>query len=242
MHKLITLYRFFLAVCFISLSACGGGGGGVPPAPTSDVLTGTAAAGAPIIGTVTVKDSAGTLRSVAIDSEGGFSVDVSDLMAPFLLQAEGIVGGHVYTLYSAATPADINGVINITPLTDLIVANIARQVATNYFDSGDFSGLTASELNAAEDTLQQRLQDVLDDLGIDPAVDLLRTAFRTDSTGLDAALDVLRVTVDVATNTATITNVLNNAMIINILDRNPSLYNILNHREFSCLTYTIASL
>jgi hypothetical protein len=49
-------------------------------------------------------------------------------------------------------------------------------------------GLTATELNAAEDLLQQRLQPVLSALGVSASIDLLRTAFDTDHEGLDAAL------------------------------------------------------
>lgn len=200
------------------VAGCGGGGGGGtnnPPAPSSatQILSGTAAAGAPIIGRVILKDSAGVTRTVQIDANGGYTVNVTGLTAPFVLRAEGVAGGRSYVVHSAATSADVNDTINITPLTDLIVANIARQVAANYFDSGNFSSLSASELNASENTLQQRLQAVLTDLGIAASIDLLRSAFRADHTGLDAALDVLRVSVDTTTNTALITNVINNANI-----------------------------
>ncbi|WDT74753.1 MAG: hypothetical protein MPW16_15995 [Candidatus Manganitrophus sp.] len=186
----------------------------LPPShPAAQTLSGTAAAGAPIIGRVIVKDSAGVTRTVQIDASGGYTVDVTGLTAPFVLRAEGVAGGRSYVVHSAATNADVNGTINITPLTDLIVANIARQVAANYFDSGNFSNVSAIALNAEEDLLQQRLQAVLTDLGVDASIDLLRSAFSANHTGLDAALDVLRVSVDTATNTALITNVINNANI-----------------------------
>jgi hypothetical protein len=166
-----------------------------------------------VIGRVVVKDSTGATRSTVIDASGVYTIDVAGLTPPFVLRAEGTAGGRSYTIHSGATAADINGNLNITPLTDLIVANIARQVAANYFDAGSFASLSAAALNAAEDALQARLQAVLTGLGVGPSVDLLRTAFRTDHTGLDAALDALRVTVNPATNTATIVNVLNNASI-----------------------------
>lgn len=215
MIRMKLLFHFFLVLNAAFLASCGGGGGGggSTPPPTQQILSGTAAAGAPIIGHVVVKDSAGVTRTAQIDAAGGYTVDVTGLTPPFLLRAEGVAGGRSYVIHSAATNADVNGTINITPLTDLIVANIARQVAANYFDSGNFSTLSASELNTAEDALQQRLQAVLTDLGIAGSIDLLRSAFSTDHTGLDAALDVLRVSVDTATNTALITNVINNANI-----------------------------
>lgn len=209
----------------LALAACGGGGGGgggnggdgrdsggSKPSP-AQTLSGTAAAGAPIIGSVFVKDSAGTVRSVAIDANGGYSIDVTGLTPPFVMRAQGTAGGRSYTVHSAAIAADIGGTINITPLTDLIVANVARQVAAKYFDSGVFSGLTATELNAAENTLQQRLQAVLTELGVADSIDLLRSAFSANHTGLDGALDILRVSVDPATHSALITHVINNAAI-----------------------------
>lgn len=214
MIRISFLFNLFLTLGVVVLAACDGGGGNSPSTPpTQQTLSGTAAAGAPIIGHVVVKDSAGLTRTVQIDANGGYTIDVTDLTAPFVLRAEGVAGGRSYIVHSAATSADVNGTINITPLTDLIVANIARQVAANYFDSGNFSNLSATTLNAEEDLLQQRLQAVLTDLGVDGSIDLLRSAFSADHTGLDAALDVLRVSVDTATNTALITNVINNANI-----------------------------
>lgn len=210
------LFQLFLILGTVFSVACDGGGGSPSapnPTPTQQKLSGTAAAGAPIIGRVIVKDSAGVTRTAQIDANGGYTVDVTGLTPPFLLRAEGVAGGRSYVVHSAATSADVNGTINITPLTDLIVANVARQVAANYFDSGNFSTLGASALNAEENTLQQRLQAVLTDLGVADSIDLLRSAFSADHTGVDAALDVLRVSVDTATNTALITNVINNANI-----------------------------
>ena len=67
------------------LSACGGGGGGGggTTAAASSVITGTAAAGAPIIGKVTVKDSLGAQKTVDIEADGTYRVDVADMTGPF---------------------------------------------------------------------------------------------------------------------------------------------------------------
>jgi hypothetical protein len=177
------------------------------------VLSGVAAAGAPIIGQVTIKDSNGVLRSVDIKTDGGYSVDVTDMTAPFLLRAAGQVGGREGALVSAATSADLNGTINITPFTDLIVANIAGQITSAYFEKPDFSKLTTQELNTAKTTLTQRLQPILTNLGIADSFDLLRTAFKADHSGFDAVLDVLRVIVDETTGLAKIRDLINNSEI-----------------------------
>ncbi|HSC79186.1 MAG TPA: hypothetical protein VLC08_02435, partial [Chitinolyticbacter sp.] len=155
----------------------------------------------------------GVTRSVPIGADGGYSVDVTGLTAPFVFRAQGVVGGRLYVVHSAATAADVGGTINVTPLTDLIIANIAGDLASNFFDNPNFASLTATELAEQSSALKARLQDVLTGLGIESTIDLLRTSFATDHSGLDAALDVLRVTVDPATQQATITNLLTNTAI-----------------------------
>lgn len=221
------------------LAACGGGGGSSgsgggaettpppgntetpPPSTAPVVVSGTAAAGAPLKGTVTVKDSKGAVKSVDIGTDGGYQVDVTDMTPPLLFRAQGTVGGRTYVLHSAASAEDLssNATINVTPFTDLIVANIAQQVAANYFENGNFSGLTQEQLNAGQNALRERLQTVLSALGVESSIDLLRTSFAADHSGIDAALDLLRVTVDPNTQVATITNLLNNEAITDDLTR-----------------------
>jgi len=220
----------------ISLGACGGGGGGGggngfvglpvaggsnPPAsnppPASMAFSGTAASGLPLSGTVTVKDAKGATKTVQLSSNGGYTVDVTDMTAPFVFRAEGTVGGQRVVIHSAATAADANGTINITPLTDLVVANIAGKVAAKYFDGGDFAALSATELKAESDALKAKLLPVLLAMGVDSSIDLLRTAFSPLSSALDKALDVLRVSVDPATNVATITNIVTQQQVVDDL-------------------------
>lgn len=174
-------------------------------------LNGTAAAGAPIIGSVTIKDSSipAATRTVPIAADGKYTVDVNGMTAPYMVRADGYVGGNEYHLYSAGTSADMGGTINVTPLTDLIVANIAGTVADDYFNSDNFSGLTAEQLTAQSNALKEKLLPVLQAVGVSDSIDLLRASFSTDHTALDAALDVIRVTTDTATGVATITNIVN---------------------------------
>lgn len=198
------------------LTACGGGGGGGGSvAAPSSVISGTAAAGSPIIGKVTVKDSLGAQKTVDIALDGSYSVDVADMTAPFLFRAAGTVGGRDIALVSAATSADVGNTINITPFTDLIVANIAGVAAEQYFVSNNPSAatLTPAELSTATATLTERLKPVLEAMGVAGSFDLLRTAFKADRSGLDAVMDVVKVTVDPATAQATIKNLITQAEI-----------------------------
>lgn len=210
----------FLSSAVSMLAACGGGESSGPgtSAPIAAVtISGTAAAGAPIIGQVTVKDANGVMRTTDIRSDGSYSISVSGLTAPFVFRAQGQVGGREVILVSAATSADVNGTINITPFTDLIVANMAGQLASSYFDSPDFAALTPDELNAAKTQLTQRLLPVLTSVGMEAGFDLLRSAFSADHTGIDAVLDVVRVTVDADTNTALIEDLVNGNSIVDDL-------------------------
>ena len=108
---------------------------------------------------------------------------------------------------------DINKTINITPFTDLIVANIAGQAAIKYFENPQFEKLTTEELNLAKTALTQRLLPILKDLNITDGFDLLRSAFKADHTGFDAVMDAVHVSVDENTNKALIKDVINQTQI-----------------------------
>ena len=185
----------------------------------AQAISGVAAAGAANAGTVTLKDSSSPaiIRQTAINLDGTYSVSAAGLTPPFMLQATGFVGGQVYSVCSAAVAADINGNVNITPLTDLIVANLAGQIASDYFSSGAFQGLTGSALAAQTAALTAKLGPVLTALGVGATVDLLHMSFNTDHTGLDAVLDVLSVTTDPATQVATILNLINQSSLTDTL-------------------------
>lgn len=204
------LFKFLAIASSLAIASCGGSDS-APAASTS--LSGTAAAGAAIIGQVTVKGSMGNTKSALIEADGTYEVDVTGLTAPYRLRAEGTVGGRTYKLHSYAEEADVGGNVNITPFTDLIIANAAGQIAESYFDSSTPMNLDPVEIDAQEDALQAKLQDVFSALGVDAAIDLLNTTFSADHSGLDAALDVVSVEVDSNTNIATITNLIENTSV-----------------------------
>jgi hypothetical protein len=208
--------------CVFFLVACGGGGGvggstTAPPVVPSSTLSGTAAAGAAIIGQVTIKGSLGLTKSAQIETNGNYTVDVTGLTAPYRLRAVGTVGGRTYKLHSYAEAADLGGNVNITPFTDLIVANAASQIAESYFDSNTPMAIDPVNLQAQEDALQARLQAVFTALGVETAIDLLRSTFSADHSGLDAALDVVRIETDPGLNIATITNLIDMTTITDLI-------------------------
>ncbi len=177
------------------------------------MLSGTAAAGLPLVGTVTVKDALGATKTVTLNSGGGYTIDVGGMTSPLVLRAEGDVGGTRYVIHSAITTVGNGATVNITPLTDLIIDNAAGEIAANYFDRGSFAGLTQAEIDAESAALKAKLLPVLQAMKVDASIDLLRTPFTPLASALDAALDILRVSVDPATNVATITNLVNQISI-----------------------------
>ena len=193
-----------LSLLSLALAGCGGSSSTATPAPGPTTLSGTAAVGAPLANaTVTIRDNDPTTadRTARTSATGSYSVDVSGLAAPYVLLVVGIVGDVTHTLHSAATAADVNGTINITPLTDLIVANTAQTTADECFTnfttliggSAPSAKMTTALLNLAEADLEASLRKILTADGVAVDVDLLRTQFSANSTGLDLALDHLIV-------------------------------------------------
>ncbi len=208
----------FSLIATLILAGCGGGSGSHDN-PGNHTITGTAAAGAPVVGYVSVTDSSHNAQpvktNIPIEANGKYSVDVTGLTPPFAFVATGTVGGNQITLYSAATSADVGGTINITPFTDLIIRNIAATVTDTYLNAymsnpANVANLTTAQIDAQRKALTDKLALALTAMGVDSSIDLLRAAFSADSTGLDRFMDVVKVD---TTNPAavTITNILDAA-------------------------------
>lgn len=198
------------AVALATLAACGGGGGSnTPAANTQSTVSGTVATGAAVSGTVTVKDATGAIKSAPIAADGSYSIDVTGLQAPLLLKAVGTVNGKAVTLLAPVTADNLNGTVNITPLSDLIVANLAGKAAAELFDAANAdlsNAVNATALRNALADLKAKLAPLLAANGLSNT-DFLNTPFTANShTGVDGLLDQLTVTVNPTTKVATITN------------------------------------
>lgn len=188
MRGVVVLGCIFLVLC---LAGCGGSDSG--GTKQSAVITGTAATGKAIIGIVRIKDSKGEIRQADLDSEGKYEIDLTGMSGPFILKAEGKVGSSEVTVHSVATIDDLGGNINITPLTDLIVANLAQDLAGELFDSFDSGDVTTDNINKSQEEVRDILVNIMGDIGLDASVDLMRNTFSADGTGLDALLDLIDI-------------------------------------------------
>lgn len=168
-------------------AGCGGGsdtptpGGAADPAgpgtpttpvvPAASALSGTAAVGAPIAGgRVDVRcEGTSSVLSTVTSAAGAWQIDTTGQKLPCSVRVTGgsLPAGQAYHSVALAF-----GNTNITPLTDLMVANALSQLPAAWWGSSgpaDLSALTQSELDRALAALRAALGlDVLKD--IDPMV------------------------------------------------------------------------
>lgn len=186
------------------LAACGGGGSSDTPVAACSMcsagkLGGTAAAGAALAGAeISVIGANGrTVRAVA-NASGVYTVDVSTLTAPYVVQVLANAGGQTVLLHSLATAADVGTrAVNVTPLTEIITASVLGTDPQAAVAAGTvpFNAITGSALADAETALERCLAPVLSVAGLG-SVDLRSTEFKADHSGLDGVLDALKVTRD----------------------------------------------
>lgn len=169
-----------------------------------------------MIGTVTVYDSQGVTRTTDILANGAYSVNVAGLTGPFLFRASGSVAGRTISLASAATSEDGGHTINITPFTDLLVANVVGVAVENYLanHSAAPTEITPTALSAANTALTQKLAPMLTGAGLSASFDLLHASFAADHTGFDKLMDAVIVSVNAGDNSATIVDKLNTGVAL----------------------------
>lgn len=195
----------------VLLAGCGGGGGGASslPIPSGVLVSGVAASGAPIQGIVYAKDQTGkTSIPAVINGNGTYTVTVAGLTSPYLLTAIGISGGKPVTLHSMGDTSDTtSGNVNITPLTELMVA-LASGVTGDDLESICSGCPTYStvfnNLSSAQTTIKTMIVPLLTQMNVSSLVDLRTTSFSANNTGLDAVLDALTVDAPIMGQTANI--------------------------------------
>lgn len=139
------------AATALALAACGGGSDGTttdtqPNVPSTGLtLTGTAATGAALAGAPVEAKCSGGSGSATTASNGSFVVEnlPSGAALPCVLKVTGPGG----TLYSVAIGSGSSATANITPLTHLVVTQLAGNEASSYYEG--WSASTAGSLTTA---------------------------------------------------------------------------------------------
>lgn len=186
-----------------------GGGSDAPPAK----IAGVAAAGAPLSGTVSLKDSSVPAQELTQNTgaDGSFSFDVAALKAPFILKAVGTSGGQNYTLYSFKSGY---GIGNVNPLSHLAVSQVlgGADPSTLYnAPDPDTMQTVSADLPQAVADIQSALATLFTLVGA-PNADFISGQFTANHEGVDLLLDLVSISVNAGT--LTITNRATNAVIL----------------------------
>lgn len=156
-------------------------------------LSGTAAVGAPIVdATLTARCADGSTfkKTVTTDEQGRFEGEVSEGALPCALQ---LSGGSLPSGLRLHSFAGAEGTVNVTPLTDLILAIASTQSPAEWYESDNWQEV-ASKLEAA----QEKLRDALVDAGYDvPEGDPFTSEFSaTESDPWDQVLEELKAAIE----------------------------------------------
>lgn len=149
----------------LTIHGCGGGGGG-GVADNDLILSGVAATGSAIDGgTVDVKCATGEGSGTTLsDGTGKYTVTVSGGVLPCLLEVTS--KDKVTVLHSLAEGTGKTATANITPFTELLVANLSGKDPSTYFKA--FASTTSG--NATKEKVvsaQKSIRELLAEIGID---------------------------------------------------------------------------
>lgn len=174
--------------------ASGGNGGGDPPAAASTTLSGTVATGAAFAGAaLTVFDQTGAkVCEVTTTPEGTYTCSLpAGTKAPLVIQAV----RDDLTLYST-TASTATGTTNVTPLTTIIVAQLAPNGDPSQLAAAiqaDAGAVTAGSINDQVAKLVAALQPLLTALNL--SIDPMSGEFQANGAGQDRVLDSINVSV-----------------------------------------------
>ncbi len=195
----VNAYLLLLMVVF-AVAGCGGGGGTATP-----TVSGVAATGSPIIGQVSLVDAKGVSAGSPkkLNDDGSFSFNVSGLVSPFILKAEGVSGGMSVTLFSVAMGT---GTANINPMSNIVVAAAAgvNDPATVFNDPVSHApNITQNTFNKAIADMQSMMAPLLaafNATGMNP----VSGGYKADHTGLDGVFDVVQMPINTQAGTMSV--------------------------------------
>ncbi|TFZ02165.1 hypothetical protein EZ313_12855 [Ramlibacter henchirensis] len=203
------------------VAACGGGGGGGGDSAQPGVqLSGVAATGLALANSsVDVKCASGT-GTATTNASGAYTVAVVNGALPCLVKVTGTADGAEVTLHSLAEAGTASGstttaTANVTPLTEMILAQLAGTVPTSFFESfGSGTTVTAAQLQAATTTVLAALKDATGiDLAADPfKSDLVPATATTAGNAYDDALEALKAKVPLQSLPLVVTQIASTAV------------------------------
>ena len=184
------------------LAACGGGGGSSSSGGTTTPslqLSGTAATGAALAGADVQVKCAGGTGTATTSSAGGYTVTISGGTLPCLIKVSGTANGVAVSLHSladsgtAAANGNTNATANVTPVTEMIVAQLVAAMPADAFANFNTQQVTATAVASAASAIVEALKAAGVDMnGIDPLkATLVPANGSTAGNAYDQLLDVL---------------------------------------------------
>jgi hypothetical protein len=193
------------------LVACGGDSSTsatqTPSTPTPISLSGVVAKGAALAGaTITAKCATGTGTATS-NSDGSYTLNIADGALPCVLEAEGTGADAGLVLHSVAAGSTT---ANITPLTELLVAQLSGQDPATFMDSVSASSLSTAVTTTTVGTAQTAVLETLTAAGVDTSAitnvvssPLVAAVDGTGGNSYDLVLDALADTLAAAGTTLT---------------------------------------
>ncbi|HET7795173.1 MAG TPA: hypothetical protein VFL64_17450 [Rhizobacter sp.] len=213
------LHTLSLAMASVGLmAACGGGGGDSAPAPapsgpTQITLTGVVAKGAALAGAaVTAKCATGTGTATA-SGTGSYTITITSGALPCVLEAVGTGADAGLELHSVATGTGSTATANITPVTELLVAQLTGQNPSDFMDAASASTLSTTVTTTNMASAKTEVIATLSAAGLDTtaltSADMVSGTLQAGSgTGYDGVLDALGTALSTSNTTlATLTQV-----------------------------------
>ena len=199
MPNLTEFKRNLLAIAAtLGLAACGGGGGdSSAPAASSLKLTGVAATGSAIVNApVQAKCGIGT-GTATTQADGSYTIAIVGGSLPCVLEVTPATGSVLHSVIDGSGTGNVT--VNITPLTELVVAKAAAGAPANLFatfDSAAQAKLSTTALDAAVASVIAVLQGAVNLSGVNPIKDPLVVG-----NALDQKLDALQALLTAARTT-----------------------------------------
>lgn len=185
-------------VVALFITACGGGSGGGTTTPTTTSLSGTAAVGFAVANaTVNIKCASSiSIASSTTNASGAIQMSLSGQTLPCAIQVSGgTINGSANTTnyHSIATSA---GNVNATPLTDLLIANLAGTATPSAWFASltttQLAAITAGQVTTATTNVKTALGLSTQLAGIDP----ITTVFTpTNDNVMDNTLEALQAAI-----------------------------------------------
>jgi hypothetical protein len=182
------------------LAACGGSPSESTPSTGGSsalTLSGVAAKGAALAGaSVTANCAAGTATPVTTSGTGSYTLTITGGALPCVLEATGTGADAGLVLHSVATGSGSTATSNITPVTELLVAQLTGQDPAAFMDAANATTLNSTVTSTNIDAAKTEVIATLAAAGLDTSAlgsaDMVSGTLEAGTgAGYDGVLDAL---------------------------------------------------